>query len=343
MNALDNFSLALNYFEETKDQYGYSRTLLEIGNVYKNQNDNDKALEYYNKSLAIQQSLDNRKGMAFTLNQIGGLYFSQRKLGPARECFKKCLTLFEETENKNGIGTTYGNFASVYNVEGNYPEAIKYYEKSINILKELNNILEVTANMNSIGNTYLKYALASPVSSDKQKLLKAAYRYCDSALNSAKAQKYSLQIRDTEQNLSKIDSAMGNPNGAFEHFKQFIVYRDLISNEKTQKASIKSQFKFEYEKKEAVIKEQQEKERAVADEKSRFQQIVIFSVILGLLMVVGFAIYVAKTLKQTRIQKVMIEEKQREIIDSIRYAKRIQRSMLTSEKQIEKILDRLKK
>ncbi len=112
--------------------------------------------------------------------------------------------------------------------------------------------------------------------------------------------------------------------------------RDSINNEQTRKASLKNQLKYEFEKKEAVIKEQQEKERAIAEEKNRFQQIVILSVVIGLLLVVVFAIFVFRSLKTTRSQKHIIEEKQKEILDSIRYAKRIQTSLLPTEKYIAK-------
>ena len=142
---------------------------------------------------------------------------------------------------------------------------------------------------------------------------------------------------------SRIDSASGNYKGAFEHYKQFIIFRDSITNETNRKASIKSQLKYEYDKKEAVIKEQQEKERLVAQEKNRFQQIVIWSVIVGLLLVIVFAGYIVRTLRTTRVQKAIIEEKQREILDSIHYAKRIQKSLLPTEKYIHSSLKRMRK
>jgi hypothetical protein len=46
--------------------------------------------------------------------------------------------------------------------------------------------------------------------------------------------------------------------------------------------------------------------------------------------------------KQIRKQKELVEQKQKEIVDSINYAKRIQKSLLPSEKYIERSLNRLK-
>ena len=41
-------------------------------------------------------------------------------------------------------------------------------------------------------------------------------------------------------------------------------------------------------------------------------------------------------------QKHLVEEKQKEVIDSITYAKRIQRALITSERYIEKSINKLK-
>jgi hypothetical protein len=68
---------------------------------------------------------------------------------------------------------------------------------------------------------------------------------------------------------------------------------------------------------------------------------VIGSVAFGLLLVIIFAGFVFRSLKATRIQKIIIEEKQKEILDSIHYAKRIQTALMTNEKYIEKNLKRL--
>jgi hypothetical protein len=42
-------------------------------------------------------------------------------------------------------------------------------------------------------------------------------------------------------------------------------------------------------------------------------------------------------------QKEIVEEKQKEVLDSIRYAKRIQNSLLPTDRYIDKVLKRSKK
>jgi hypothetical protein len=130
--------------------------------------------------------------------------------------------------------------------------------------------------------------------------------------------------------------------------------RDSINSQETQKAVLKKQMQYTYEKQEAVAKAEHkselEKQQAVADEKNRKQKIIITSVAIGLLLVIIFAGYVFKTLRATRKQKILIEHKnmeiemkQKEILDSIRYAKRIQTALIPSDKYIEKNLNKLQK
>jgi serine phosphatase RsbU (regulator of sigma subunit) len=97
-----------------------------------------------------------------------------------------------------------------------------------------------------------------------------------------------------------------------------------------------------FDKKEAIIKEQQDKERAIGREKERVQSIIIWCVVGGLVLVTLFSFFIYRSLLQNRKankiiwsqkklvedKNLIIEEKQKEIIDSINYAKRIQYSLL---------------
>ena len=47
--------------------------------------------------------------------------------------------------------------------------------------------------------------------------------------------------------------------------------------------------------------------------------------------------------QEVELQRDLIEEKQKEIIDSINYARRIQKSLLPTEKYIQKVFTRMKK
>ena len=121
-------------------------------------------------------------------------------------------------------------------------------------------------------------------------------------------------------------------------------------NEDVTKKTLEVQMSYEYDKREAILKGEQEKEQAISAEKAERQKLIIWCVILGLLIVVVFSISLLNrfrlTQKQKAIieqQKLIVEEKQKNVLDSIYYAKRIQTSLLPTERYIKRQLERLKK
>ena len=107
---------------------------------------------------------------------------------------------------------------------------------------------------------------------------------------------------------------------------------------------------YDFDKKETQAKAEQDKKDAVAQAEKRKQQVILYSVIGGLGVVLLFALFIYRSLIQIRKKNILIteqkrkiEEKQKEILDSIHYAKRIQDAILPRESYIQKTLNRLMK
>ena len=77
-------------------------------------------------------------------------------------------------------------------------------------------------------------------------------------------------------------------------------------------------------------------------EEGNFKYLALIPLLLNMYLISEFVKARRKAEKQLVEQKALIEEKQKEIIDSIRYARRIQRSQLPNEKYIDKTLERMK-
>ncbi|MBA2610511.1 MAG: tetratricopeptide repeat protein [Bacteroidetes bacterium] len=332
---LGNISKGLAYYDkglkiqqQINDKYGMARSFNDIGYIYNEQGDLNNALIYYTKALKIREAINDTQGVAQSFINIGTNYLDQNNKAKALECFLKSLKLHETIGDKLGIAHSLNNLGLIYK-KNDRAKALDCYTKSLKILYEIGSVEGILNCYNNLGAIYFN-----------EKKFSMAFAYCDSSLILSKRLGLPDNIKNAERALYKIDSAINNTKGAFEHYKLYILYRDSINNEDTRKASIKSQLKYEFEKKEAVIKEQQEKERVVAEEKNRFQKIIIASVLAGLILVIVFALFVFRSLKITRHQKIIIEEKHKEILDSIHYAKRIQTSLLPTEKYIDKNLRR---
>jgi len=341
--AIKYFSDALNYQEKNKNWENVKASLINIGTLHRQQNLNTESIVYFKRALNIFESTNDRAGIARAYTDIGVAYFNMSKLNDASEYCQKSMNVNKELDNKNGLAINYSDMALIRAKQEKYELALELNREAMKLYEETKNISGQTNTIYQIGYTLFKL---NKFTESKE--------YAILALKAAYLDGYPGKIKNAELLSSQVDHALKNYKTAFEHFGKYIIYRDSINNQETQKAAIKKQMQYTYEKQEEVAKAEHkselEKQQAVADEISRKQKIVIFSVAIGLLLVIVFAGYVFKTLRATRKQKILIEyknkeieEKQKEILDSIHYAKRIQTALIPSDKYIEKSLNKLQK
>ncbi|MFI5151006.1 MAG: tetratricopeptide repeat protein [Bacteroidia bacterium] len=324
--ALEYYHDAIAIQEQINNKRDLATSFNNLGAIFIGQGQLKEAMDYFNKALLLQQQLKDSVGIARSICSIGVVCLGQKKLTEALDYLIQSLRIRERIRDEPGISYSLNNIGAIYFRQGKNEEALECYRRSLAIKERLKDKLGLVYPLNNIGDIYLH-----------QKNYKAAYDYANRSLNLSKELGYPDVIKNAERLLSKIDSATGNGMGAFEHYKRSVFYRDSASNEKTRKAATRKQLQYEYEKKEALLKAGQEKERAIAEEKSRKQQIAIWAVMAGLILAALFSIILFRSLKLTNKQKLIIEEKnniveekQREILDSITYAKRLQEAILPS-------------
>ena len=110
---------------------------------------------------------------------------------------------------------------------------------------------------------------------------------------------------------------------------------------------VQLEMNYEFDKKEAASQIEQQKKEVISQAESKKRNIIIMSVVVVLVLMLLFVIYVYRNLREKQrinieitMQKHIIEEKQKEILDSIYYARRIQQALLTSEKYINRNLNK---
>jgi len=111
--------------------------LNNIGAIYYNQGNPDKALEYYLQSLEIREEINYKQGIANSLNNIGVIYDDQGNPDKALEYYLQSLEIKEEINYKSGIATSLNNIGLIYKNQGNPDKALEYYLQSLEINKEI--------------------------------------------------------------------------------------------------------------------------------------------------------------------------------------------------------------
>ena len=130
--------------------------------------------------------------------------------------------------------------------------------------------------------------------------------------------------------------------------------KDSLFNQESTKTQAKLEAKFDFDKKATAdsVKnfDQIKVEQLKYEQEIHQQRTYALGGIIGFALMLVVAIVLIRSNKQKQkakleieMQKEMVEEKQKEIIDSITYAKRIQNSLLPTEKYILNTLKRLNK
>jgi tetratricopeptide (TPR) repeat protein/serine phosphatase RsbU (regulator of sigma subunit) len=332
--ALAYYFKALKINEELGDKRSIAINLCNIGIVYDYQSNYPKALEYYFKALKIDEELGDKRGMAADLCNIGIVYDYQSDYLKALEYYFKALKIDEELGNKRGLAIRLGNIGTIYENLSDYNKALEYYFKSLKIKEELEDKREIAATLGNIGNLYRTTGKFK----EAEKYLKQALALSDSlgTLDFTK---------NNESFLSQLYDTLRQYKLSLIHYKKYIAARDSIDNDEKRKQINFLANKYEWEKKEAVMKEQQEKERALFLANQRRNKIILSSVLSGLALVLVFSFFIYRSLRITKkqkhiieAQKHLVEEKNKEITDSIRYAKRIQNAILPPNKLVQQLL-----
>ncbi|MGE0568555.1 MAG: tetratricopeptide repeat protein [Bacteroidia bacterium] len=135
----------------------YAAALNNIGYLAQLQGLNSKSIDYYKKSLRIQESIEeNRSGTASTLNNIGFVYYNQGDIPQALNYYSKALKIEEDIGNKKGMAQVLNNIAMLYEGQGENKRALDYYNKSLKLRIETGDKPGLATSYNNISDLYYK-------------------------------------------------------------------------------------------------------------------------------------------------------------------------------------------
>jgi len=329
--ALQNYLDALSVYEKLDEENAIAKTYNLIGIIYARQGNNKLALDYFLKDVSIRNKIlennpndsicqnDRRK----TLNNIGIILEQQTEYRKAITYYSEALQIAEKYENKKSTALYCNNIGSAYRNLGDYNNSYYYFEKGIKIARQ-----------NGNKDTEARLLLGLGINlKEKQNFQKALSNLTD-------ALKISLEIKDKNlekeiyDNLSETYAEMGNFPKAYKYHVIFKEKSDTLLNTEGTQQVAEMQTKYETVKKEQQI-QGLNKDKEIQDVKLGRQKMTIIAIILFALIVIIVAIWFFRMYRTSRRksviiaeQKKVVDEKNKEMTDSINYASRIQRAML---------------
>jgi len=370
-NAIDYYTKSLVLQEKNGNLKGAAATHGNIGIVHYMQENYPMAIEHHKASLEIELEIGNSIGVSNCYGNMGLVYSKMKDYKKALSYHQRSLDLELTLNSLNGVGLTYMNIGNIYEYEavelllakGNQDSislkqevAIGYYEKSIETFEETKNTREIAANLVNIAKIYLI-----------KKNFQKAKGLSEESMTLARSIDARIQIRDASKVLYEVYKELKMHKESLAMHELYIATHDSIDSEENRKEVLRQEYKYAYEKQVSADSLIQVEAKKLTDAKIDAQNAQLaneknqrFSLYGGVIVLMLFGVIMYSRFRITRKQKIIIEtqklevetqkeyadkqrlaaeiqtalveEKNKEILDSISYAKRIQNALLPSDK-----------
>ncbi|MEP0833951.1 CHAT domain-containing protein [Microcoleus sp. AS-A8] len=224
--ALDFYNQSLPLARAVSDKATEAVILSNIGAVYDALGERQKALEYYNQSLPLFRGVDNKAGEARTLNNIGLVYSALGEKQKALDSYNQSLLLKRTLDNKATEAVTLNNIGRVYDDLGEKQKALEYYNQSLPLFRAVGNKAGESVTLNNIGRVYDKLG-------EKQKALD----YYNQSLHLARASGDRAGQASTLNNIGKVYSDLGQNQTALEYYNQSLPLARAVSDKPREAAT----------------------------------------------------------------------------------------------------------
>ncbi len=341
--AIKSYYKSLNHYDKFNDDSGILTTYINLGIAFYNYKQFLDAEKYLLKAEELANKNKNDEDLALVYSNLGAINESLNKDSLAMIYYEKAQDFYIKTNNELDLASIELNMANLLIKEKKYVDtdtrnkAISIFYKTKEIFKKydakdfyLINIISLGGELTMLGklNEAIVYLL--------------------------EAEKIAIQLNNN--NLLAITYQKLADNAKFKedykkesfYLRLFIECKDKLFEEGKSKAIADVKVRYETNKKEAE-NEMLIQEAKLKDAEIKQSNTVKFALLFGILIISVFSVMLFSRFKTSQkqktiimMQKIEVENKNKEILDSIYYAKRIQMALLTSEYYIEKNLNRLK-
>ena len=340
--ALANFIDGYKIYEKNKSRRAMSNLMNSIGNTYLGIDNQKKALEAYTQSYEIASEDSNTYMMGISSIGLGNIYLLKKEANQALYFFTRAKNVFEKPPVAlYPLSVSYTLIGDAYIGLNKYDDAFVNFNKAVEQFKTLNNTYGIAATYQVIGEAY-----------KKQNNFNKALEYFLKSFPIFEERKAYDDLKHLSLNISEVYKQQHNFEKALEYQDKYISFKDSVLSIEKNKQLLEVEAKYETEKKEQqnlILKKQND----LSNERIQRQSIISYFIIGSLIISLLFGLFMYRVYSQKKkahqlitkqkeqveqkqgeieAQKQVIELKQKEIVDSINYAKRIQYALLANDR-----------
>lgn len=350
--SVQHYITSLRIQEKLGNELEAATSRQNIGIIYKNQGLYDKAISYYLDALKIREKHKDDLRIAQTCVNLGIVYDIIEDYETSLAYYQRAYDLYDKNGQLYYTANVTSNLGILYSHMGNHQKALDAHLQTLDIKNQLNDKRGLAISYKNIAECHEKLG-------DKMNGLLAYQK----ALEIAEDIHLPEIMMEGHHGIAKIYKERANYKDAYRHFELYAMIKDSLLN--LENTSNISQLTSRYEiekatdslnllKKQAELAEFKAKSKSAEAEHHKAQheaererskateyKYTAGVLVLLIISIIGFFMFYQKrriNLTLTK-QKDIIEKKNREITDSIEYAKRIQSTILPTDKEISPLVE----
>ncbi|MBS7786205.1 tetratricopeptide repeat protein [Flavobacterium sp. CYK-55] len=291
----------LKYAQSIDDAKMICQSYIEIAATYIGQKLYPEAQQYLEKALVVARKSKSESEIALVLNNLGQNYNDLLQPQKAIPLLHESLQLAQKNKLKICINIQ-NNLGVAYYKLKRFDLAVDHYKQSLKISQELQNTSGIII-------SYLN--IANSLRDNKQ--YTNAIEYAEQALALSQKINRIPYVEAAYKMLTSLYELSHQPQKALDAFRASTILKDSIINDENKSAILKTEFKYENQKKEAQIKALAQQKKIVELESKRQKTWLYVSLFAAfVLALIGYLMFLRyKTKKQNELLKVQLEETQK--------------------------------
>ncbi|MDP5093896.1 MAG: adenylate/guanylate cyclase domain-containing protein [Polaribacter sp.] len=255
--ALESFFEAANIAQQLDSVREVALAKITVGDVYSIMGNHNNSVKYYEDGINVLREIKTDSiNLASALLNAGDEYFNEGKYDTAMNLFYESSLICNLIDFKIGKAYNLGNIGMVYAKQNKPKLAEANINEAIAILEGEKDYYPISVYLDFVAEIYLnnkKYSLA--------------LNYSKKSLELAKKYQLKDQISKANLMLSNIYENLDNAEESLYHYKEYITFKDSVSNISSVQKIANLRTEYEVSKKQIEVdlfKQQKENERVVS-------------------------------------------------------------------------------
>jgi len=288
-NMLSSYHRSLDLAEQISNSSLIAKAHLNISLFYKDVGEYPDALTQMGQVIRIYERNGDSLQLAYVLNHQSDILYRQQEYEKALPYALKALEVVTALKDYPTVATFNNELGKILAAKGDYKASLKYHLLSLTYFQSRSDRLGLTETSALLAQTYL--------------LLKdypKALQFARQSLTLARQIKRKKETKEASKALADIYEALGDYRNALQYHKLYKDISDSLFNEATRKQSFALESKYEYEKKEAALRQEAAHKELIHQDAVRNHQLQIFVAILLIifLSILTFILFRSRADKQ---------------------------------------------